>query len=206
MPKIKAPTVPQHRDAQRAAILKAARELVLAGGPTALKFGEIAARTGLARSSIYEYFGSKVDLVEALIASEVPGWKADLQEALARAVDPQDAIRFFLETQLKMIADGRHELPFAVAGTDAQDASEPRIAEVHREIFGLLVPALTALGIRKQEACLELVAAVLHAAASKLRHGSTTQRTTIATTVSFVTGGILALARGEAAKQRGRAV
>ncbi len=194
MPKIKAATLAEHREAQRNAILEAAREIVVTQGPDAVKFGEVAKRAGLARSSIYEYFGAKADLLAALMASQVPGWKMDLQKALAHAVSPREAIRLFVETQLEMIAEGRHELPFALAGAQVEASSKEHIAAIHAEIFGLLEPALSALGIPSQEICLELVAGAIHTAASGLRRNGKS-RELIASTVAFVEGGIIALAK-----------
>ena len=65
MPKISAPTVAEHRARQRAALLDAARVLLEEQGYPALTFGALADRTGLARPTVYEYFGSKDDLMVA---------------------------------------------------------------------------------------------------------------------------------------------
>ncbi len=195
MPKIKAPTVHAHREAQRRAILTAARGIVLDEGLHRLKFGRVAERTGLARSSIYAYYRTKADLLDALLASEVPRWKADLQAVLARAVEPRRAIGFFVEGQLTMIAEGRHELAFAVMGAQPSALPMARIDEIHAQIFGLLTPALTALGVRDQQACLRLVQGAIHAMAPALRHEAERRRWIVASTVTFVVGGIVAMAQ-----------
>ncbi|HEY3478988.1 MAG TPA: helix-turn-helix domain-containing protein, partial [Streptomyces sp.] len=46
----------EHRTMQRRALLDAARSLLTEGGTEALTFPALAERTGLARSSVYEYF------------------------------------------------------------------------------------------------------------------------------------------------------
>ena len=53
---------------QRAALLDAARSLLSEGGTDALTFPALAERTGLARSSVYEYFRSRAAVVEELHA------------------------------------------------------------------------------------------------------------------------------------------
>lgn len=58
------------RQRSRAGILAAARELVLEQGADAVSLREVAARAGYSPASLYEYFGSKEEIVRAL-ASEV---------------------------------------------------------------------------------------------------------------------------------------
>ena len=78
---------------QRAALLDAARSLLSEGGTDALTFPALAERTGLARSSVYEYFRSRAAVVEELCAVDFPVWAAEVAEDrelrrfLARAIN-----------------------------------------------------------------------------------------------------------------------
>ena len=65
MPQIDAPTVAEHRAQQREALLDAAEAILLDAGHGALTFRALGERTGLARNSIYRYFGSRDDLIAA---------------------------------------------------------------------------------------------------------------------------------------------
>ncbi|WP_432052798.1 helix-turn-helix domain-containing protein, partial [Streptomyces xiamenensis] len=69
----------EHRSLQRGALLDAARSLLSEGGAAALTFPALAARTGLARSSVYEYFRSRGAVVEALCAVDFPLWAAEIE-------------------------------------------------------------------------------------------------------------------------------
>ena len=68
---------------QRSALLDAARALLSEGGTDALTFPALAQRTGLARSSVYEYFRSRGAVVEELCAVDFPVWAAEVEAAIA---------------------------------------------------------------------------------------------------------------------------
>jgi AcrR family transcriptional regulator len=67
---------------QRAALLDAARSLLSEGGTEALTFPALAERTGLARSSVYEYFRSRAAVVEELCEVDFPVWAAEVEAAM----------------------------------------------------------------------------------------------------------------------------
>jgi AcrR family transcriptional regulator len=54
-------------DRTRAAVLAAARELVAAGGGSALNVGAVARRAGVSRLTIYNRFGSRSELLRAVV-------------------------------------------------------------------------------------------------------------------------------------------
>ena len=70
---------------QRGALLDAARTLLSEGGTEALTFPALAERTGLARSSVYEYFRSRAAVVEELCVVDFPRWAAEVEAAMAQA-------------------------------------------------------------------------------------------------------------------------
>ncbi len=104
MPRIDAPTVVEHRAAQRRALLDAAHALLSeAPGPAAGGLGEVAAKAGLARSSAYHYFRSREDLLSAVVEDMFPRWNDKIVEAMAGADDPVWA---YVEANLQLVADG----------------------------------------------------------------------------------------------------
>lgn len=70
-------------DAQRARILDAARELFAARGFEAVTMAEVARRAGVARATIFNLFGSKRALVEAITESVFDYYTGMLDRALA---------------------------------------------------------------------------------------------------------------------------
>ena len=71
MPKIQAPTLALHRELRRQQLMSAALELALSNGADSITVAAVAAKAGLARSSIYEYFASSADLVADLVIEEL---------------------------------------------------------------------------------------------------------------------------------------
>jgi len=198
VPRIKAKTVVEHRAAQRRALLDAARELVLEGGPSALSFGELADRTGLARPSVYEYFKTRADLVAALMDEELPRWRSEIEVKLVGVRDPEERIRAFVGAHLELVAAGRHDVAFALGGGDADPATREQIDARHREALSLLADAVASLGL-PVETVLPLIGACLSTASAVVRGRPTRQ--TIPTIVDFVCGGVRAAVASRAPRR-----
>ncbi len=110
MPQIDAPTVAEHRAQQREALLDAAEAILLEEGHGALSFRRARKRTGLARNSIYRYFGSRDDLIAALCERDMPRWLEELESAMAAAADADGRVAAFVSTQLQLVAHGSHRM------------------------------------------------------------------------------------------------
>lgn len=146
MPKISAPTVVEHRNAQRAAMLVAAEEILLADGIDAVTPSAVGSRAGLARSTFYEYFPSKDDLLIALAARTFQEWRDEVSEFTAAATPGEDRLRAYVTATLRLTADGRHGLATALRGVNLSPRSHDHLAELHdalntplREILGDLI-------------------------------------------------------------------
>jgi len=110
MPQIDAPTVAEHRAQQREALLDGAEQILLAEGHSALTFGHLGERTGLARNSIYRYFGSRDELIAALCERDMPRWLDELRAAMDAAPDPDARIAAYVSIQLRLVVAGAHRL------------------------------------------------------------------------------------------------
>lgn len=194
MPKIKADSIPEHRAVQRAAILQAARALILQGGLESLTFSSIADRTGLARPSVYEYFRTKSELVVELIEEEMPAWRSSAAKVMAHDKSPEAAIASFVRTLLTLVKSGRHELPFALAASELDDAAQAVISKAHREVFSLLIPHIAKLGVPHIEVCIELVSSVVMTTGQALRR-TPKRRNLVDMAVAFSLGGLRACAQ-----------
>ena len=83
-------------DRNRAAVLTAARELVAAGGLPSLSVGAVAGRAGVSRLTVYNRFGSKGGLLQALATEARRGVGRSPAIAVAFAFDagdPRDRLR-----------------------------------------------------------------------------------------------------------------
>ncbi len=82
MPKINAPTVAEHRDQRRAALVHAGRDILASQGADAVTPAAVGAAAGIARSSVYQYFDSSVALLAAIVEESFPNATATLRDAV----------------------------------------------------------------------------------------------------------------------------
>jgi AcrR family transcriptional regulator len=84
---------PDRAGATRARILDAAFDSVATFGLSRLTVEDVARQAGLSRQSVYRYFGSKDELIGALVIREVEAFLDGVREANARHADLEDAMR-----------------------------------------------------------------------------------------------------------------
>lgn len=172
MPKIRAATLAEHRRLQRDALLEAARALLSEGGMEALTFPALAARTGLARSSVYEYFRSRAAVVEELCAVDFPAWSAEIVDAVALADTPAGRVEAYVRAQLALAGDPRHRALAAISAGELDDAARERIRASHGQFVALVVSALAELGHDQPGLAASLVQGIVQAAVRRLELGA----------------------------------
>ncbi|MEH0970780.1 TetR/AcrR family transcriptional regulator [Micromonospora sp. CPCC 205546] len=172
MPKIQAPTVAEHRARQRRAILAAAREILAESGAQAPSLAEVGKRTGLARPSVYQYFKSREDLLNAVIADMFPQWSAYVTQQMDRATGPGGRVLAYVEANLHLVAQGEHAVMRGLAGSvsGAVLAEESRV--LHDRLRTPLVAALAEHGASDPAAAAELVQAVVYASSQMIENGT----------------------------------
>lgn len=197
MPRISAPTLAEHRDMRRNALLTAGRDLALEGGPRAVTMAAVAERAGLSRPAVYEYFESSDALLGELLLDEMRRWSEDLVDAVTRARSPRDKVRAYIRTSLRMVADGRHSLSRVAPAVSLPPAIAARIGELHRSMAAPLAQALSGLGAPDPDEAAQLLQGTLQGATRRIEAGGRLRSETQAVE-TFVLAGIQALAAGGA--------
>ncbi|KJS54425.1 TetR/AcrR family transcriptional regulator [Streptomyces rubellomurinus] len=154
----------EHRQLQRAALLDAARTLLTEGGMEALTFPALAARTGLARSSVYEYFRSRAAVVEALCEVDFPLWAAEIEAGMGSCDTAAERIEAYVRGQLALAADPRHRAVVAISALELDEAARERIRAAHGKLVGLVVQALEDLGHERPRLAAALLQGIVEAA------------------------------------------
>ncbi|MFE3875639.1 TetR/AcrR family transcriptional regulator [Kitasatospora sp. NPDC059146] len=154
----------EHRQLQRAALLDAARALLTEGGMEALTFPSLAARTGLARSSVYEYFRSRAAVVEALCEVDFPLWAAEIEAGIASCETAAERIEAYVRGQLALAGDPRHRAVTAISALELDEAARERIRAAHGGLVGLVVRALEELGHDQPRLAAALLQGIVEAA------------------------------------------
>mgnify|MGYP005984344365 CR=1 FL=1 len=175
MPKISAPSVAEHHAAQVRALLDATRELLRESGK-APSMADVAARAGLARSSVYQYFSSRQALLEGLVKDIFPRWAERITSAMAAAPTPADAVLAYASSNLDLVADGEHAVGAALATLAPGEAIGAEAHSMHQQISEPLAEALKTLGVADPEAVAELINAVVHAATRRLEAGASREQ------------------------------
>ncbi|WP_309054250.1 helix-turn-helix domain-containing protein [Streptomyces sp.] len=169
----------EHRTMQRGALLDAARSLLSEGGTEALTFPALAERTGLARSSVYEYFRSRAAVVEELCAVDFPLWAAEVEAAMARAESPDGKVEAYVRKQLELVGDRRHRAVVAISASELDDGAREKIRAAHGGLVAMIVEALAALGHPRPRLGAMLLQGVVDAAVRRIELGAAEHPTEI---------------------------
>ena len=91
MPRIRAGSIEEHKVLTRRQILEAARMLLAETGNGDLNLGDLAAVAGIGRTTLYEYFTDRDDLIASLVEDALPGVIAGLVGRMDRTEEPRRA-------------------------------------------------------------------------------------------------------------------
>ncbi|MFB7323536.1 TetR/AcrR family transcriptional regulator [Streptomyces sp. NPDC056190] len=163
----------EHRSMQRAALLDAARTLLSEGGTEALTFPALAERTGLARSSVYEYFRSRAAVVEELCEVDFPVWAAEVAAAMAAAAaGPAAKVEAYVRKQLELVGDRRHRAVVAISASELDAGAREEIRAAHGGLVAMIVEALGELGHEQPRLAAILLQGVVDAAVRRIELGA----------------------------------
>ena len=170
MPKIDAPTVAEHHAQRRAAILDATVALLGDVGAGELTPAAVAAATGLARSSVYQYYPSSAALVAAGVEETFRRTIAAIEAGLATARSPEERVRAYVDSALDAAAAG-HEPMRLYASLALPDPCRTALHELHLQATGPLVEALADLGVDDPVGVAGLINGVISAGAAQITAG-----------------------------------
>jgi AcrR family transcriptional regulator len=83
VPRIRAASIDEHKMMTRSALLSAAYSLIEEHGSADFALGEVALSAGVGRTTLYEYFSDRDDVIATLVEEELPG----VIEALIASTD-----------------------------------------------------------------------------------------------------------------------
>ena len=193
MPKIQAPTVVLHRELRRQQLINAAMELAMESGAESITVAAVAAKAGLARSSIYEYFASSADLVADLVLEELEYFTNRLAEAVGDESDPIRRIELWITESLRYVADGRHMLVKSLNTIDTPMSRRDEIAMGHRKMMAPILKSLQEAGIEDVRQAGAFLSGVTDAASIRIDAGNEPELE-IQSAVAFALAGVRALA------------
>ena len=176
MPKITAPTVAEHRLAQRRSLLTAAAAIIGEGGVAAVSPRSVGERAGLARSTFYEYFPSKDDLLAALAIEAFDNWAAELDATVSAAPAGRPRLHAYVEATMRLTADGKHSLATGLERADLSPTSLEAIRAMHDSLAAPLRTLLEELGMPDPTTHASLIQGLLNAGVQLVEHGADAQK------------------------------
>lgn len=104
MPKINAPTIHEHKERTRAALLDSGADAFVRFGFASTSIGALADEAGIARTTVYEYFPNKEAVLAALIEERLP---PVVDQAIANLPDVSPSLRLaeILRRGFRLVAD-----------------------------------------------------------------------------------------------------
>lgn len=172
MPKISAATVAEHRARQRAALVRAAVDILVEQGAAGVTPAAVGARAGLARSSFYQYFPSGAALIAAIVEDSFTEADAAVGEALDGIEDPLARIDAYITAELRLAATGLHRPATALMQADLPPECRSRVHELHHQHAAPLLAAIAERDPADPELTARLIGGLLQAAMGAVEQGA----------------------------------
>jgi AcrR family transcriptional regulator len=172
MPKISAPTVAEHRAMQRAALVRAGEEVLLAAGLAGVTPRSVCERAGMSRSSFYDYFATKDDLLVAIAIDAIERWDAEIEDALAGIEPGLPQLRAFVDATMAMTAEGKHALAGVLREADLSPSRLEDLMTLHDALLRPVLRVLGDVGVSEPQRAAVLVEGVLGAGIRLVSHGT----------------------------------
>ncbi len=171
MPKISAPTVAEHRATQRAALIRAGEAVLLESGLAGVIPGAVCERAGMSRSSFYDYFATKDDLLVAIAIDAIERWDAEIEHALSTVEPGLAQLRRLVDATMAMTAEGKHEIAGALREADLNPSRYEDLMVLHDALLRPLVRIVADLGLATSRSAATLAQGVLGAGVQLVSHG-----------------------------------
>lgn len=104
MPRIRAASIAEHKIITRGLILETAQELFAAWGYKDTSFGDIAAAVGIGRTTLYDYFADKDDLLASLVEETLPPTLKRMVDHVPHDLPPAERLRRLIASTVEFVA------------------------------------------------------------------------------------------------------
>lgn len=107
MPKIRAASIDEHKELTRQALLDAAWRVIDDAGTAEVPLGEIALGAGVGRTTFYDYFEDRDDVIASLVEEKLPGVIADLISSVPDELGTAERLARLASTTVEFVAKDR---------------------------------------------------------------------------------------------------
>jgi AcrR family transcriptional regulator len=103
MPRIRADSIVEHKEKTRAEILDAGATLFRSQGYTDTNLGDIAAYVGIGRTTLYEYFSDKEDILVHIVEGRIPALMDEMLVGLPEGISVRERLGELLVRGLQYV-------------------------------------------------------------------------------------------------------
>lgn len=107
MPKIRAASIDEHKELTRRSLLEAAFRVIDEAGTGEVPLGEIALGAGVGRTTFYDYFEDRDDVIASLVEEKLPDVIADLIESVPDDLDNRQRLARLASETVEFVANDR---------------------------------------------------------------------------------------------------
>ncbi|HNM97984.1 MAG TPA: TetR/AcrR family transcriptional regulator [Marmoricola sp.] len=183
MPKIEAATVAEHREMRHRAVVENAVRLYLDAGPSGVTPAAVAAATGLARSSVYQYFATSGELIGAAVEQLFSDYTREVVAAVeAVGPDPRERLAAYVQHSLSA-ANRNHTASMNAA--DLPEECRDRLAQLHQTLRSPLRAIIAESGVANVDLTTALAMGAIQGAVIMVDHGAPVEHV-VGPTVEFV--------------------
>jgi AcrR family transcriptional regulator len=172
----------------RERILASARSLIAESSKN-LSAAQIARRSEISRSSIYEYFPSTHEIYGELLLRELADYRKVVGEAIELAESQESFIGKWVEVNLAYICDGRHAIARALMPLSSNSELVEEIRAAHIRLFSIFHERAKNFGLIISTNQMTFINSVIESAAKKIEGGATASDIEAETT-AFIFRGI----------------
>lgn len=107
MPRIRAASIDEHKSLTREALLDAAWRLIDEAGTAEVPLGEIALGAGVGRTTFYDYFDDRDDVIASLVEENLPGVIRELIDSVPAGLGTADRLARLASATVEFVSTDR---------------------------------------------------------------------------------------------------
>lgn len=107
MPRIRAASIDEHKALTRRALLDAAYQLIDEAGTADVALAEVAMSAGVGRTTLYDYFSDRDDLIAELVEQELPNVVSELIESVSPHLPTRERLAELAAKTVEFVATDR---------------------------------------------------------------------------------------------------
>jgi AcrR family transcriptional regulator len=175
-------------DNRQEAILGAAIALVKDGGPESVSMAELAAKTGLSRPAIYQYFSSREHVLGEVVINEMADLSNEIDRLVGTVDDPMEQVRVWIHYSLAHLASEEHVAIRKISMDTLPEDLRGELRAMHGYVMLSLINPLTELGVDDPSALCGMIFGSISAAAKRVEEGASITAEAKALEVFVVSG------------------